>query len=411
MRIPVVRGKIGDWIYYTGVLSFEQISQAVTASINDLYKASCLDELLQRALTDNFESIRDYILKDHERFFNGIILAIYNGDPQWLEVEFAEEENAYTNVGFLQFSGDETIFPVDGQHRVAGICAALSERPQLASEQVPAIFIAHRNDAAGIKRTRKLFSTLNRRAKPVGQNENIALDEDDVCAIITRELVQEVPLCMGDNIVNNLGKQIPKTNETAITSLITLYQCVEVIVKHHLAAQGIKGKKYSEYKLYRPKDEDIQSIKSHVFSIFDAFVGQTDAIKEYLGEENIATKARRFRNSNGGNLLFRPIALTEYFEAALTIVERDEVENFETVFSKLNCVEMNIAKKPWIGLIWDGEKMINRVSKKLIRNLLVYMARSDLLSATEKKSLVQDYARSVNCDPTEAKQLIISVKR
>ena len=294
---------------------------------------------------------------------------------------------------------------------MAGICAALSERPQLAYEQVPAIFIAHRNDAAGIKRTRKLFSTLNRRAKPVGQNENIALDEDDVCAIITRELVQEVPLCMGENIVNNLGKQIPKTNETAITSLITLYQCVEVIVKHHLAAQGIKGKKYSEYKLYRPKDEDIQSIISYVFSIFDAFVSQTDTIKEYLGEENIATKARRFRNSNGGNLLFRPIALTEYFEAALTIVERDEAESFKTVFSKLSCVEMNIAKNPWIGLIWDGEKMINRVSKKLIKNLLVYMARSDLLSATEKKTLVQDYARSLNCEPTEAKELIISVKR
>ena len=112
MKIPVIRGIIGDWVYYSGVMTLKQISDNVTASINDLYKTTCLDELLQRALTSNYESIRDYILKDNERFFNAVILAIYDGDPQWLEVEFNEEESEYTNVGFLQFSGEEVIFPV-----------------------------------------------------------------------------------------------------------------------------------------------------------------------------------------------------------------------------------------------------------------------------------------------------------
>ena len=134
MKIPVIKGKIGEWVYYAGVMQFGQIAEHVTASINDLYKASCLSELLQRALTRNYEAIRDYILNDKERFFNAVILAIYNGDPQWLEVEFNEEESMYTNVGFLQFSGGEVIFPVDGQHRVAGIIYALSQDPSLAKE-------------------------------------------------------------------------------------------------------------------------------------------------------------------------------------------------------------------------------------------------------------------------------------
>ena len=281
MKIPVIRGKIGDWIYYSGVMTFKQISENVTASINDLYQTSCLGELLQRALTSNYESIRDYILKDNERFFNAVILAIYDGDPQWLEVEFYEEESEYTNVGFLQFSGKEIIFPVDGQHRVAGITAAISNNPDLGFEQVPVIFIAHSNDDGGMKKTRKLFSTLNRRAKPVGQNENIALDEDDVSSIITRELVQRFPLCMGDNITNSLGKQIPNTNEAAFTSLITLYQCVELLIKHKLKECGIKGKKYAEYKLYRPKEEMIILLREYVFSVFEAFVENTTVIKKY----------------------------------------------------------------------------------------------------------------------------------
>lgn len=157
MKIPVIRGKIGNWIYYTGVMSFKQISDKITASINELYEASCLDEVLQRELTQNYKSIKDYILKDNERFFNAIIIAIYNGNPQWLEVEFDREESAYTNLGFLELSGEETLFPVDGQHRVAGIKSAIEEDPEMAQEQVPVIFIAHSNTVEGRKKPENCF--------------------------------------------------------------------------------------------------------------------------------------------------------------------------------------------------------------------------------------------------------------
>lgn len=407
MKIPVIRGVIGDWTYYSGVLTFKQVSDNVTASINDLYKTSCLDELLQRALTSNFESIRDYILNDGERFFNAIILAIYDGDPQWLEVEFNEEESEYTNVGFLRFSGEEIIFPVDGQHRVAGITAAISENPAMATEQVPVIFIAHSNDNRGKKKTRKLFSTLNRRAKPVGQNENIALDEDDISSIITRDLVQEFPLCMGDNIVNSLGKQIPNTNEEAFTSLITLYQCVDLLIKHKLGEKGIKGKKYADYKLYRPTDDIIASMKEYVFGVFQAFVNQTDTIRDYL-ELNGKAKAQKFRNATGGNLLFRPIALTEYFEAAFLLHHRGSADTYDIAFKSLNSIELDISKQPWLGLMWDGTKIINRVSKTTIRMLLLLMADATVLSQNEHEKLVREYASSLNLSITESNTLLTS---
>lgn len=207
MRLPVIRGKIGNWRYYSGLMTFEQVAEHVTASIGELYQAQCLDELLQRELTNNYSSIKEYLLNDDERFFNALILAIYDGDPQWLEIEF--EDQVFSNVGFLQFTGKEVIFPVDGQHRVAGIKAAIEENDSLKTDHVPVIFIAHSQTPEGRTRTRKLFSTLNRRAKPVGQNENIALDEDDICSIITRDLLQKYPLFENENVVNSKSKQIP----------------------------------------------------------------------------------------------------------------------------------------------------------------------------------------------------------
>lgn len=401
MKIPVIRGKIGDWIYYSGTMTFSQVSENVTASINEIYEASCLDEILQRALTDNFTSIKNYILKDSERFFNAVILAIYNGDPQWLEVEFNNEESEFTNVGFLEFSGEETIFPVDGQHRVAGIREALREDPSLAKEQLPVIFIAHSDDPKGRKRTRKLFSTLNRRAKPVGQNENIALDEDDVCSIITREVIQEIPLFMRKNIVNSLGKQIPNANNTAITSLIALYQCVDLLVKHKLATEGIRGKKYSDYKLYRPQDEVIDSIRGYIFSVFESFVNHTTVIREYLSE-NSEEKAKKFRNSEGGNLLFRPIAFTEYFEAAFWLQDRGGDTTYDDAFISLNTVDLDIGKAPWLGLVWDGSKIISKASKTTIRYLLVFLADSTVMTEKDIQKLVRDYASGTNRSEAES---------
>lgn len=56
------------------------------------------------------------MIKEEQRFFNAIVLAIYDGDPKWLEIEFGDEYEEYNNVGFLSFNEDIQVFPVDGQH-------------------------------------------------------------------------------------------------------------------------------------------------------------------------------------------------------------------------------------------------------------------------------------------------------
>ena len=121
MKIPVIRGHMGDWRYYTGIMKFSQVSSLVTPSVDEFCNPSCLNDLLQRQLTDNYISIKNYILNESQRFFNAVVLAIYDGDPKWLEIEFGEEYEEYNNVGFLDLNESVRVFPVYGQHRIKGI--------------------------------------------------------------------------------------------------------------------------------------------------------------------------------------------------------------------------------------------------------------------------------------------------
>lgn len=389
MRIPVIRGEIGDWRYYTGVMNFKQISEAVESSVEKFCSPSCLSDLLQRELTDNYKSIKEYIQKDSQRFFNSIVLAIYDGDPKWLEVEFSQEYEVY-NVGFLEINSDVKIFPVDGQHRVKGIEEAIVENPELESEQVPVIFIAHRDTEEGKRRTRKLFSTLNRRAKPVGENSQIALDEDDVTSIITRELIEDYPLFQNERLRNYKSKQIPKSDTQSFTSLVAFYQCNEILVQDKLE---IRGKQYKEFQLYRPNDEIIQDILVYVKEFWDAFINRISVIQEFLNNDEKA--AYPFRNEKGGNILFRPIGLIEFVRAVVNISKKKD-QRFNDTLLKLDKISMDLEDLPWKGVFWDGKKIINRVNLKLINCLIMFMEDEFNLSEEEYNDMLELYILATN---------------
>ena len=66
-----------------------------------------------------------------------------------------------------------------------------------------------------MQRVRRLFSTLNRYAKPVSMRDIIALDEDDIIAIASRELIDNHPLFSNERILDIRNKAIPETNTKA----------------------------------------------------------------------------------------------------------------------------------------------------------------------------------------------------
>ena len=111
MIIPAIKGYIGTTVYYITNLKLKDLAVLVNRrSSEELYKSGLLKEALQRSLTDNYLKIKDYILKHHDHFFNAMVLAVYDGDPQWREVRYEVDDVMYGNVGLLELNGNEHIF-------------------------------------------------------------------------------------------------------------------------------------------------------------------------------------------------------------------------------------------------------------------------------------------------------------
>jgi len=407
-KIPVIQANIGNWTYYTGVLSFQEISDYVSPIGDALHKSKSLSDAIQRSITDNYIAIKEYILNQDERFFNAIVLAMYDGNPNWIEVELEIENESFYNLGFLSLNGEEEIFPVDGQHRVAGIKEALSLNIELADEKVPVIFIGHKKTDDGMQRSRRLFSTLNRYAKPVSPKDIVALDEDDIVAITTRHLVENHFLFEKEKVVFSLQTNINSTNKKAFTSLIALSNCVDELFKYYFTyykrtesfkeylskffadkrSIGVKA-----YKRFRPKDETINEFITFVVKFWDAMSELKD-IQDYIN--NISEEpASIYRNKKtGGNILFRPIGILPFVQASVSYAKLYEFTtlneiNFGIVINEFKDINFTLNQKPWRHIAWDPNTTTMKTTgnKKLIKLLFLYFVNINDLSKLKIEDL------------------------
>ena len=201
--LPSIRSRVGDWNYYVTTLSFEEVSSLIKAP-DEIHERKKLAEWIQReAIDSHAEAIAQYIVGNSQRFLGSLIVGVYGGSPNWTPLNvkvpadegISEEqlERIEGRLGLLRLSGAENLFAIDGQHRVAGIKLALKNETvakQTCDDSVSAIFVAH--DPAsepGKQRTRRLFTTVNKKARTISKAAKIALDEDDGFAIVTRRLI------------------------------------------------------------------------------------------------------------------------------------------------------------------------------------------------------------------------------
>lgn len=409
MKIPAIRGKIGDTVFYCTTLTFKQVKTMVRKVDDELYTAQSLKEQIQRSLTDNFIKIKEYILKSENRFFDSLVLAVYDGDPLWKEVRYEIGDETYYNVGLLEFSGEEKIFPVDGQHRVEGIRAALIEDECLENETISVMMIGHQNTAEGREKSRRIFSTLNRYVKPVRLGDIIALDEDDSVAIVTRDLLETYPLFMGDRIKTSNNKSIPQSDKKAFTSLMTLYDCHLTLFSTYISQK--EHRKFSKSQIsdmlkYRPSDEVLDEFKECLISFWNSMSSTFEEIRSYINDSSDNPALEMRSNDNGGNLFFRPIGLLPFVEAVskISIHTNDSFGNVIIRFANLN---RNVHSDLWDMILWNpiNKKMIMR-NQSLVYYLLIKMFDADILTEKEKTIMVAKYATIFNIGLQEAERRI-----
>ncbi len=391
MKIPAIRAQIGTWVYYISTLSFKQVNDYVKRIDDELHKSVLLREMLQRSISDNYKDIAHYIVTQEERFFNSLILAVYDGEPMWHEIRIeTEEDDEYMGIGVLELLGTEKIFPVDGQHRVEGIKQVVAESELYNEEKIPVIFIGHKKNEEGMQRSRRLFSTLNRYAKPVSMRDIIALDEDDIIAICSRELIDNHVLFANERILDSRTKAIPESNTSAFTTIITFYEC-----NHHLLSLYLskKGSKINDYIRRRPPEEDIKKFEKLCNEYWDSIVENIDVIKDYM-KTNPAS-ALAMRNREGGNLLFRPAGLIPFTKVATRIKQKNGWD-FSDIFLKLPQKLLDMKCPIWNNVLWNEErKTMVMNNQKVVEIILLYFWNCELLTIKEKERMIREL-RSLN---------------
>lgn len=401
--IPAIRGCMGSLIYYTATFTFKQIAERVTPVNDELHTSKSLRDQIQRSLTKNFISIRDYILTQKEHFFNALVLAIYDGDPTWNELELDFNGKDYYSMGFLRLNGEEIIFPVDGQHRVEGIKEAIKNNSDLEDEDITVIFIGHHNDKEGKEKTRRIFSTLNRYAKPVKPGDIIALDEDDTVAIVTRNLLETYPLFINDNVKADLkGSKALSDNDTkSFTSLLTLYDTNRIIYTYYKSRNDKQGKLYgptriSELLKFRPEQEELDAFEDYLRNFWDQFCNIFPGMAEYLSASAEQMAAYRFRNKNEGGLLyFRPVALPKLVKAICETCLRTG-KTIENCMQGYANIEMLISNNPWIGILWNTRKQTMITSNKsVISSMLMFIYDENLFTSKELNNFKKSYAKAL----------------
>lgn len=402
MKIPAIRAKIGLWVYYVSTLTFEQVAQYVKKVDDELHKSELLREMLQRSITDNYKSIASYISQQEERFFNALVLAVYDGDPQWHEVRLEYDNgDEFYNLGILELSGKEKIFPVDGQHRVEGIKRSLLDSDKFKSEQIPVIFIGHKKDEEGMQRARRMFSTLNRYAKPVSMRDIIALDEDDIIAIVSRDLIDNHPLFSHGRILDSKTKAVPDSNTKAFTTIITFYECNRELLWMMIKDYPVKDKenrsvrgrsKINQFIRLRPSDTEIEKLKNICFEFWSSLMQISDDFATYAQSQN--PNATNFRNKNGGIILFRPAALLPFVKASIRIRESKNC-SFQEIFFHYPMRVLNLDNKIWKNVLWNPEKRTMIMNNQLLVELiLIYCYDKSLLSQREFQKMISELKAS-----------------
>ena len=406
--LPALRGLFGDWVFYTCLMPLREIASRVDYA-KVLHKSNKLSEMIQRELEEGRgEEIAVYLRTQEQRFFNSLVIAVYGGNPSWHDIgNFSSNlpgvsvekipQQALDSFGLLLFTGEEQLFALDGQHRLAGIKEAVQSNDDIGEEEASVLLVAHQNTRKGIERTRRLFTTLNKTARPVSKGEIIALDEDDVMAIIARRFVEAHPFFTRDRVAFVPTNNLPPNDVKHLTTIGNLYDVLGILfsrIKKHCDLDNLR--------YYRPTDDELDDY--HQFgSRFFKFLGDNFlTLGEFFEANDTSKVVQKYRGQFGGNVMFRPIGLTMMTEVIAKLAETRKLKECVKIAGTL---PQDLGKAPYAGILWDKtKKRMDNQGKALARDLLLFM-----LKEIPKRKIIdlgKRYAKAIGGAPEDGEGLL-----
>ncbi len=415
IHLPALSAQMGDWRYYTTVMRLADADAWIdyASDVSEVRQGRQLSDLIQRALTTGRAAeIARYLKTEGDHFFNSLVVAVYGGEPEWMEFKVSPTAGARSGkevsevpewarsaFGYLHLSGNETLFALDGQHRLAGIKLAMKDGQALADEKISVIVVSHKRSDAGRRRTRKLFTTLNKTAVAVNKSEIIALDESDVGAIITRRLVEEHPFFSQGQVLTKYGSaNLSATDAEHFMTIIKLYDFVHYLLGY--VVNTMTRERRVELRFVRPPDPELEAYYKGVVDFIETFVKAIPELKDYFSKRGAAAKAvvaaERYVNRN---VLFRSAGLDVFVRLVPQLV--DEGGSVRAAVAVLATLPRRFTDRPYRDLLYSvsEEKILPgrvRLTIRLLKHMLGFEDR-------DRDQLLKAYAEALSEDPADVK--------
>lgn len=349
---PATKLTMGSWEYFSLKMSFNDFFDEIDdkkdlISFNkEFEKPDLLDNVMQRMLDESRakKSIADYLCEKDDAFFSSIVIGCLGDTPEWEHLPPPEEIRKNLDIekrehlGYVRLDHSQKYYVLDGQHRLFAIKHILRHKPdpkknedesmmekfggieRFKDTSVNVILVTRGNteEIGNFKpRYRRLFTSLNRYAKPTSTETNIIMDEDDTAAILTRRLIKDLDIFEStkkpennphiNTSTKNLSSPASEKNYQ-FTSLATMYNMNINLLQIRRNTDIEPGlKKYNSYKMERPSDALLDSLYEPLKKQWEAII---ELFPIFKNEEfrKVSRNANAALSSNKNDHLFlRPI--------------------------------------------------------------------------------------------------------
>ena len=228
--IPAIRARIGVTDYFVSVMTLGEAARMIDyAEDVDGWTSETPPELkMQRKL--NVQRVEKemvpYLVANEDHFYSALTVEVRiaaRDRERGLDFESTAQFPGGIEFGQLTLDGTESLYALDGQHRLKSIEFAIRQRPELAGEHIALILVPF----GDIAKSQTLFSDLNRNAKTPSKSISLLFAHRDPHARIAKRVAEECALLHGRM---NFESTSLSANARQFMTLSTLYEMTRTLL-------------------------------------------------------------------------------------------------------------------------------------------------------------------------------------
>lgn len=390
--LPALRGQFGRFEYWLTTMHVEELVAKVRMP-KDLpgWDSQSLEERYQREIDISrvTREIAPYFANHSDRFTGSLVLAVLNDDGMAFEPldDFGDDHSAKVpkayqiasaNLGFLTLQGGELFVPLDGQHRAKAFEIAMrgtdergrpipgiKSNTELARDAVAVILVRFEPDSA-----RRIFSMINRHAKPTSRVENLITNDDDAVAVATRNLVSRLELLEllpGDLVRSQSSMLNQRARE--FTTLSTIYDANKAIIESRWHGRRPEGADEEEREAF---EVEIEGVWRLLLEEIDLFAKAIQDPSEAGDSMRIAIRAE--------SLLGHPSGQLSLVRGFVLMRDRCVGVSDQELCRRLNQIDWRRESKQWQGVLLSpaGRVMSGRSASNGASLFIAHLGGADL---------------------------------